>query len=287
MARQAVKIKFNRHFWWTSFLVLLALGAVAYAILPMVLVLAGSLESDPTKIFDYWDPLSFRAFVPPGLSDASYLSTIKGSFGTAMLNSIIVATATVILGLVMSILAAYALAILRFRFREAVFALVVVSFLIPFDAVSIPLSGTFRAWGLGNSLIGLILPGLANGLAVFLLRQFFLGIPHELIDAARIDGMTNRQMIQYLFLPLARASIIGAGLLLFLAQWQEYLWPLLTITDSSKEVAPVALGEFVTQFSTDFRGMFAAAVLTTALPMVLVLLLQRFFTQSVIGTEGK
>ncbi len=87
--------------------------------------------------------------------------------------------------------------------------------------------------------------------------------------------------------PWRRPAIIGAGLLLFLTQWQEYLWPLLTITDQSKEGAPVALGAFVTQFSTDFRGMFAAAVLTTALPMVLMLLLQRFFTQTVVGAEGK
>jgi putative chitobiose transport system permease protein len=281
------RLAFQRAWLWTAVLTVLALGAVAYSVGPMLLVLAGSLTSEPQKIFSYWDPLSLRAFVPPGLTTASYSGVIDGSFGTAMVNSLIVATATVVVGLVMSIMAAFALAVLRFRFREAVFALVVVSFLIPFDAVSIPLSGTFRAWGLSNSLVGLILPGLANGLAVFLLRQFFLGIPQELTDAARIDGMTNRQMIQFVFLPLARAPIIGAGLLLFLAQWQEYLWPLLTITDTSKEVAPVALGEFVTQFSTDFRGMFAAAVLTTALPMVLVLMLQRYFTQTVVGTEGK
>jgi ABC-type glycerol-3-phosphate transport system permease component len=132
------KIRFNRKWLWTVVLTVLVLGAAAYAILPMVLVLAGSLESDPAKVFSYWDPLSFRAFVPPGLSGASYSSIIQGSFGTAMLNSIIVATATVVIGLVMSILAAFSLAVLRFRFREAVFAVVVVSFLIPFDAVSIP-----------------------------------------------------------------------------------------------------------------------------------------------------
>ena len=129
------------------------------------------------------------------------------------------------------------------------FALVVVSFLIPFDAVSIPLSGTFRSWGLSNSLVGLVLPGLANGFAVFLLRQFFLDIPGELVNAARIDGMSHRQIIVYIFLPLARAAIIGAGLLLFLAQWQEYLWPLLTITTTSRRV--VSKGVRLTGGRTD------------------------------------
>ena len=243
------RLAFNLRWLSTPILTLLALGAAAYAVLPMVLVLAGSLESQPQKIFSYWDPLSFRAFIPPGLTGSSYSSVLAGSFGTALLNSIIVAVSTVVLGLIMSILAAYALAVLRFRFREAVFALVVVSFLIPFDAVSIPLSGTFRSWGLSNSLVGLVLPGLANGFAVFLLRQFFLDIPGELVDAARIDGMSHRQIIVYIFLPLARAAIIGAGLLLFLAQWQEYLWPLLTITTTSRRV--VSKGVRLTGGRTD------------------------------------
>lgn len=283
----SLKLRFHRRSALTVLWTVLAVLAAAYAVVPMVLVLAGSLDSNPANIFTYWDPLSLKAIVPPGFSGASYSSAIDGSFGTALLNSVIVAAGTVIVGLAMSILAAFSLAVLQFRFRELVFGLVVISFLIPFDAVSIPLSGTFRAWGLSNSLVGLVIPGLANGFAVFLLRQFFLGIPRELIDASRVDGMSNLQMIFFIFVPLARAAIIGAGLLLFLAQWQEYLWPLLTITSSSREVAPVALGYYVTQFSTDFRGMFAAAVLTTALPMALVLLLQRYFTQSVVGTGGK
>jgi putative chitobiose transport system permease protein len=268
-------------------LLILAILAACYALFPIVLVLAGSLQGDPAKIVTYWDPLSIKAFIPASWSTASYSSAISGSFGTAMLNSIIVAVVTVGVGLVMAIMAAFALSVLNFRFKNAIFALVVVSFLIPFDAVSIPLSGTFRAWGLSNSLIGLIIPGLGNGLAVFLLRQFFLGIPGELVDAARVDGMGTFKLITQVFVPLSKPAVIGAGLILFTTQWQEYLWPLLVIGDQGKQVAPVAIGEFVTQFSTDFRGMFAAAVLVTALPMVAVLLLQRYFTQSVIGTGDR
>jgi putative chitobiose transport system permease protein len=272
---------------WTITLLVLAVAATAYALVPIILLVAASVEPQPDKIFSYWDPLSIHAFIPPGISLGSYTGTLNGTFGIAMLNSIIVASVTVVIGVTMCVLAAFALAVFRFRSRELLFGLLVVSFLIPFDAVSIPLSGTFRSWGLGDSLTGLILPGLASGVAVFLLRQFFLGIPRDLVDASRVDGMSSQQILRFVFIPLSKAPIIGAGLLLFLAQWQEYLWPVLTITDTSHEVAPVALGEFVTQFSTDFRGMFAAAVLTTALPVALVLLLQRFFAQTVIGTEGK
>jgi putative chitobiose transport system permease protein len=268
-------------------LTVVAVLCAAYAIAPFVLILAGSLERNTTAILSSWDPLSIHAIIPKSLSGAGYSENVRGSFGTALRNSIVVAAATVVIGLVLAIFAAFALAVLKFRFRELVFGLVVVSFLIPFDAVSIPLSGTFREWGLSNSLIGLVIPGLGNGFAVFLLRQFFLGIPSELVDAARVDGMSNARMVWSVFIPLSKPAIISAGLVLFVGQWQEYLWPLLTVSDTSKEVAPVALGEFVTQFATDYRGMFAAAILTTAIPMVLVLLLQRYFGQTVIGTEGK
>ena len=275
-----------RKSWGTLVLLLLAIGATVYALVPIVLLVSASVDPQPDKIFSYWTPLSVHAFIPPGVSLGSYSQNVTGTFGTAIMNSIIVASVTVVVGVAMCILAAFALAVFQFRFRELLFGLLVVSFLIPFDALCIPLSGTFRSWGLGNSLTGLILPGLANGVAVFLLRQFFLGIPRELIDAGRIDGMSSWQLLRFVFVPLSKSPIIGAGLLLFLAQWQEYLWPLLTITDASHEVAPVALAEFITQFSSDFRGMFAAAVLTTALPVALVLLLQRFFVQTVIGTDA-
>ncbi len=173
----------------TAVLTLVTVLVTAYAVVSMRLILSDSLTAPPAKIFNYWDPPS----------------CISGSFGTAMLNSTIVAVATVDIGIVMAIFTAFALSWLHFRFRELIFGLVVISFLIPFDAVSIPLSGTFRDWGLSNSLIGLILPGPANGHAVFLVRQFCFGIPRELIGASRIDGMTNRQMLIYVFVPLAPA----------------------------------------------------------------------------------
>jgi len=107
----SLRLHFHRRSALTVLWTVLAVLAAAYAVVPMVLVLAGSVDSNPANIFTYWDPLSLKAIVPPGFSGASYSAAVNGSFGTALLNSIIVAAGTVIVGLAMSILAAFALAV--------------------------------------------------------------------------------------------------------------------------------------------------------------------------------
>src|SRR5690606_39303093 len=134
--------------------------------------------------FRYTAPVTWEAFVPLGGDLTNYERLFNDYFLRAVANSLYVAAATVVLGLALSVLAAFALSVLQFRGSSALFAIVVLSFLIPFDAIAIPMSAQFRDWGLDNSYLGLILPGLANGFAIFVLRQFFLGVPRELLEAA-------------------------------------------------------------------------------------------------------
>jgi putative chitobiose transport system permease protein len=166
-----------------------------------------------------------------------------------------------------------------------VFAIVIITFLVPFDAIAVPMSAVFRNWNFENTYTGLILPGLGNGLAIFLLRQFFLGIPTELRDAARVDGASWFSVYYRIYLPLARPSLIGAGLILFLFQWQSYLWPLLITTDRSMDVAPVALGRLFGQFGVNYGHLFAGSVILGLIPAVILLFFQRNFAESV-STAG-
>jgi multiple sugar transport system permease protein/putative chitobiose transport system permease protein len=135
--------------------------------------------------------------------------------------------------------------------------------------------------------VALIVPGVANGLAIFLLRQFFLGIPTDLAEAARVDGMGWWGIFWRIYLPLSRPALVSAGILIFVFQWHAYLWPLLIATTPHLIVAPVALASFAGQFDVDFGQMFAGATLTAAVPMVVVLALQRYFTHSLAATGGK
>ena len=263
----------------------------------MVAVLAGIIAIFPLywaamsalrpseDIFRYLSPLSMRALVPTRVTTQNIIGIWSSPFARAMANSLLVTAITVAVGLAICAMAAFALARLRVPLGGLIFSLVIVSFLIPFDAISIPLFSLFRQLGLQNSYAGLVLPGLGNGFAVFLLRQFFLAIPIELSEAARMDGLGWFGIFLRIYVPLSRPALIGAGLILFIFQWQAFLWPLLIAPDPSYKVAAVAIADFAGQFSTDYGMMFTAAVAVAAVPLLFLLLAQANFGNS-IASEG-
>ncbi|MGW4427089.1 carbohydrate ABC transporter permease [Streptomyces tendae] len=254
--------------------------------LPLLWVLAGSLRPG-SQVLDSLDELSWRSLVPTDATLHNYVTLFQGDFGRAVLNSVLVAAVTVAFGLLVSASAAFGLSVFEFRGRGLVFAVILLSFMIPFDAIAIPLSSLFRDWNLQNTYAGLILPGIGNGLAIFLLRQFFLAVPRELVEAARIDGLSWWGVFTRIHLPLSRPALIGAGLTLFTFQWQSYMWPLLIGTEPSKQLGPIALGTLQGQMVVDYGQVFAAAVVLTVIPLVVLLRLQRHFTQSIANSGLK
>jgi putative chitobiose transport system permease protein len=238
-----------------------------------------------SEIFAFLSPLSIYVLVPKTLSFESFAVLLEGQLGRTVFNSIFVAFLTVAFGLVINAAAAFALSVLRFPFRSLIFAVVVVSFMIPFDAIAIPLSQTFREWGLQNTYAGLVLPALGNGFAIFVLRQFFLGIPVELREAARVDGASWWTIFWRIYVPLTKPALIGAGLMLFLSQWHAYLWPLLVVTEPSMQIAPVALAQYIGQFKFTFGPMYAGSAVVSLIPAALLLVFQPYFVRS-IASQG-
>ena len=262
-------------------------AAVALAfILPLWWTVASALRPQ-RETFATISPVSFWTLVPRNLTLGNFGRLFETGFGQALLNSAIVTVGTLVGGLFICATAAFALAVLRFPGRTAFFAIMVVSFLIPFDAIAIPLLSIFRGAGLENSFLALILPGIGNGLAVFLLRSFFLGIPTELVEAARVEGLGWWGVFWRIYLPLSRPALIGAGLILFVFQWQAYLWPLLIAPDPDMKVAPVAIAQFAGQQGVDFGAIFAGATMTALVPLLVLLFFQRYFTQSVSASGLK
>lgn len=252
--------------------------------LPLLWVLTGSLRPGE-QTFQYLDPLRWQSFVTLTPTLENYLELAGSEIGRATLNSLLVSTATVIVGLVVCSTAAFGLSAFDFRGRGALFAVVVLSFLIPFDAIAIPLSDIFRDWNLTNTFTGLVLPGIGNGMAIFLLRTFFLAIPVELVEAGRLDGLSWFGVFRHIYLPLSRPALIGAGLMLFLFQWQAYVWPLLMGTDTAHILGPVALSNLQGQNFVDYGLVFAGAVVLTLIPLAIIVGFQRYFIQSV-STSG-
>lgn len=238
--------------------------------------MVGSLRPE-NEIFSSLSPLSWEMIIPSKVDLASYISLFESDFGRAMLISLIVCLVTVALGLLICVPAAYALAVLDFRGREGVFAFIVISFMVPFEAIAIPLSRLFSDWGLTNTLMGLILPGIGHGLAVFNLRQHFLSIPQAFRDAAMIDGASEPRVLWSVYRPLSGAALVNSALLIFLGQWTAYLWPLLVVSDRSLQVAPVALARTFAEDTFNFGQHFAGAVILSLIPALFIFVLQRFF----------
>ena len=268
-----------------TLLLLAAAVVTALAVfLPLWWVFASSLRPGNSFV-RYTSPLSWRAFIPVGGDFTNYSGLLGGDFTRGLLNSFLVAGLTILFGLAIAVPAAWALASIEFPGRGVVFAFVIVVSMIPFDTIAIPLSSLFQTWHLSDSYPGLILPALANGFAIFVLRQFFLGIPRELIDAGEVDGLGRVATLWRIVLPLSRPALIGAGMMLFLSQWQAYLWPLLIGTSPERQLAPIALANLSTLFSVNLGQILAGSFVLSIIPMVLLLFFQKQYSAS-LSTTG-
>ena len=252
--------------------------------LPLWWVFVSSTRPGNTYV-EYVTPLSWLAFVPVGGDLSNYSALLSGEFLTGLGNSFLVAGLTILFGLAIAIPAAYALATIQFRGRGIVFTFIILVAMIPFDAIAIPLSSLFQGWGLSDSYAGLVLPALANGFAIFVLRQFFMGIPSELTDAAEVDGLGRIGTLWRIVLPLSKPALIGAGMMLFLSQWQAYLWPLLIGTSPERQLAPIVLANLSTLFTVDLGQILAGSFVLSVIPMILLLFFQRQYTES-LSTTG-
>jgi putative chitobiose transport system permease protein len=268
--------------------VLTAVAAVIAGafILPAVWILVGSFRPN-LEILTTMSPLSWRLIIPSQLTWENYAHLLGSGFSRGLLNSAIVCVVSVLVGLLISAMAAYALAVFRFPGRSLVFAVIVVSFMVPFEAIAIPLAQQFTSWGLGNTLIGLILPGIGNGLAIFNLRQYFLNVPSSYREAAMIDGASEPRILFSLYLRISGPALTNSAVLIFLGQWTAFLWPLLIISDSRHQLAPVALASSFGEHAADYGQNFAGTVLLALVPAVGMLMLQRFFGRLSIGSGEK
>ena len=261
--------------------------AIAFcAALPLIWLIINSFRTS-NDIFASLSPLSIRTIIPESLTLENYERLFQSGYFAAFGNSLIVSGTSVIVGLVLGSAAAYALAVLRFPGRNAAFFIVVVGFMLPFEVVAIPLYQLFTGWGLLNTYVGLILPGIANGLAIFNLRQAFLGVPASLREAAKIDGASELRVFVSVYLPLNTPSLINSGILLFLSQWTAYLWPLLVTTDPQLQVAPVNLATAFAQYTFDFGYSFAGTVLLAIVPGIILVALRSFFIMTVATAGSK
>ncbi|KQN04067.1 carbohydrate ABC transporter permease [Sphingomonas sp. Leaf25] len=205
----------------------------------------------------------------------------------ALRNSIGIAALSTLLGLLLTVPAGYAFAKLRFRGRDRLLKLLIASLIVPGQVAMLPLFLIFRQLGLVNSYAGVILPGLAGIFAILFVRQATLSIPDELIDAARMDGASERRIFRVIVLPLLTPVVVTLALFLFLGSWNDFLWPLIVLADQHRYTLPVAVAAIAREHAADGELMMAASVVTTMPILLLFLLLQRYYLTGLLGGSVK
>lgn len=200
-------------------------------------------------------------------------------------NTLFVATVSTIGTVVTAVLAAYAFARMRFRGRNVLFAVFLLTIFIPNEATLIPnfvLITKYLGWY--NSYQAQIVPFLASVFSIFLLRQFFMSIPQELQDSARMDGAGNVRFLWSIALPLVRPALITVSLLTFLASWNAFLWPLLVTSSPELRPIQVALMPFSSEAGTHYHLLMAGATFVILPTLVVYLIAQRYFIEGVART---
>ncbi len=210
----------------------------------------------------------------------------------SLLNSLIMTAGVMGCTLVLGLLVGYALASLSFRGQGLVMALVLLVQAIPFQLLMIPLYVmVVRYFGLADNYLGMILPFAVNSVAVLIFRQFFLQVPRELFDAARIDGASELRILRSIAVPLVRPAILTAMLVTFIGPWNEFLWPFLVTKNASMQPLAVSLANFSqanSTFQANPMGAVLAGACVLAIPaVVLFLLFQRHFTPANLGSAIK
>jgi multiple sugar transport system permease protein len=219
---------------------------------------------------------------------AAALTTSRtANIAVAFGNSTVVAIAETALTLAIDSMAAYALARLTFRGRSVVFGVIIASIMVPPQITLVPLYMLFQQAGWLSSYQALVLPGLSRAFGVFLLRQFFLGVPKELEDAARIDGAGVFTIFRQVSLPLVQPAMASLAIFTFLRSWNEFTWPLIVISKNDMMTLPVALARFLTAYRVEY-GVVMSAAAFSAIPLIVVFFIfQRQIVQGIALTGLK
>lgn len=250
--------------------VLLAMAALT--VLPLAWMLSVSLMA-PGEASTFPPPL-----LPGEVTLANYRELFtQAGMGRSLVNSVALTTAVTLASLLFNVAAGYAFAKLRFAGRDRIFKLLLGALVIPPQVAMVPLFLLLRYLGLVNTYGGIIVPALASIFGIFVVRQYALSIPDDMLEAARIDGASEFRIFRSIIVPLLRPVIVTLAVFTSLGAWNDFMWPLIVLNDMDLYTLPVALASLSREHVQDNELMMAGAVLTT-LPVLLVFLaMQRYY----------
>lgn len=256
-------------------------------VMPILWSLLASFRPE-NLIFQGLSPLSYKALTPIPFTLENFIGVFTNNvFYNALVNTLFVSMITVVGGVIINALAGFAFSTIDFYGKKVLFAIVLVSFLMHADLLVLPTYNLVDSFGLIDTKIALILPMLGNGMVIFMFIQFFNQIPKALLEAATVDGANSFQVLLKIYIPLTIPTIIGASLILFLGQWESFLWPLVVSRSVGNGMIQIALSTFTQQYGTLWGLKLAAASLLCFIPLIILMPLQKYYVASVAGSAIK
>jgi multiple sugar transport system permease protein len=270
---------------WNILDYLLLSAAALLFIAPVLFMVAGSLKPD-ARVLSEMDTL--RAVLPTEIDWQNYRDVLaRVPFGRYLWNSALINGLIVGLGLIVNAIAAYALARLQWRGRTLILAGVLALLIIPFEVIAVPLFYQLSALGWRNDYPVQVLPFVANPLAIYLFYSFFLGLPRELEEAARVDGAGTLRSFFAIVIPNARPVFATVAIVTFLLYWGMYLWPLLMTVDDGVRPLPLAIATFYTLPPVQWGDILAFGVMMVLPVLAIFIAFQPWFVRGVATTGLK
>lgn len=255
--------------------------------LPLMFAFTSSFRP-MSDLYRYVSPLTWKTFIPTNVTLDAYITIFtEGGYGTALLNSLLIAFVTVILGILFNSMAGYVFAKYSFRGKKLLFSIVMLSFMVPFEFLSVNLYDLIIKLDWVDTYKALIIPSIANGMIIFLFRQYYFSFPDYLLEAAQIDGMGHFAKYFCIVLPNSKAVCISAGLVLFINQWESFLWPVLVTRSKELYTVQLALSNFSTQYTKNWDQIFAGSIIAFLLPVMIIMPFQKFFAAGLTSSGVK
>jgi len=284
--RQRISFKLRKNIYITlSYLLLIVIAF--FFLFPIVFMFVSSIKNNETQIIR--DMSNISAFIPYGeLGLKNYFDVFKQMpFGRFMFNSVFIVGSTVLTGLVLNSMIAYALARLRFKGRGLILSVIIALIIIPTEVVVIPLLLMVNRINWLDSYQVQIIPFIVDAFSIFLFYQFFIGLPKSLDEAAKIDGANPFQVYGKIIVPLSKPVFATVAILQFLFRWGDFLWPLMVTRGYEYRPLPVAIQQFFSQDPKVWGDIFAFASMVTIPSLIIFLLFQKWFMRSVASSGIK
>lgn len=267
------------------YIVLLIMAFVA--LFPILFCLSGSLRTQD-DLFKNMFPFSIHSLIPSAVTMENYITIFnKFEFWRPVLNTVIVTVITIILGCLVNSIAAFAFTCFDFKGKNFLYGLVILSFMVPFEAIAIPLYDVAVKLNLVDTYAGMIIPAIADGLVAFLFVQFFKDIPVALIEAARVDGANWARIFFKIIMPISVPVFVTAGLMIFMGQWNSYMWPLLVARSKEISTIQIAVSQFSGEHSTAWTYIYASSIISIIIPVGLFLPFQKYFVDGITAGSVK